>query len=107
MLDPKGRKEVLEVVDKLNKEQGVTVLTITHYMDEVVHADKVVVLENGKIAMFGTPEQIFKQKEEIKRLGLELPLPTIIADKLMERGLPICKQMLTEKELSEELCRLK
>ena len=107
MLDPKGRKEVLEVVDKLNKEQGVTVLTITHYMDEVVHADKVIVLEDGKIALSGTPEQIFAQEEEIKRLGLELPLPTIIADKLRERGLPISKQILTEKELSEELCRLK
>lgn len=107
MLDPKGRKEVLEVVDKLNKEQSVTVLTITHYMDEVVHADKVIVLENGKIAMFGTPEQIFEQKEEIKRLGLELPLPMIIADKLREGGLKLSSKILTEKDLGEELCRLK
>jgi len=105
MLDPKGRKEVLEVVDKLNKEQGVTVLTITHYMEEVVHADKVIVLENGKIALSGTPTQIFSQKEELKRFGLELPLPAIIAQKLKEKGLPLSSEILTEKQLGEELCR--
>ena len=105
MLDPKGRKEVLDVVDKLNKEQGVTVLSITHYMEEVVNADRVIVLENGKIALSGTPKQIFSQKEEIKRLGLELPLSAVIAEKLREKGLDLSTEILTEAQLAEELCK--
>ncbi len=105
MLDPKGRKEVLDVVNKLNKEQGVTVLAITHYMDEVVFADKVVVLEGGKVALSGTPKQIFENKETLERLGLELPVSAIIAQKLKEKGLNLSCGILTEKDLAEELCK--
>lgn len=106
MLDPKGRKEVLSVVDKLNKDQNVTVLNITHYMDEVVHADKVVVINNGEIVMQGTPQEIFAQKERLTEIGLEIPLASRIADKLRENGINLPDGILTEEELAEELCRL-
>lgn len=107
MLDPKGRKEVLSVVEKLNKEQGVTVINITHYMDEVVRADKVYVINDGKIAAEGSPEQIFEQVELIESCGLELPPAAIIANKLIERGVPIKKGVLTPEQLAEQLCALK
>ncbi len=107
MLDPQGRKEVLSVVEKLNKEQGVTVINITHYMDEVVHADKVFVVNDGTIAISGTPQEIFNQRETIKRCGLELPLCTVIADKLIEKGVNLPSGILTEERLAEELCALK
>ena len=107
MLDPIGRKEVLEVVKKLNKEQKVTVINITHYMDEVVDADKVFVLNHGQIVLEGTPEQIFKQRETIKSLGLELPLSAVVADKLIERGVNLPNGILTRLGLAEELCKLK
>ena len=107
MLDPVGRKEVLEVVKKLNKEQKVTVINITHYMDEVVDADRVFVLNHGQIVLEGTPEQIFKQRETIKSLGLELPLSAVVADKLIERRVNLPNGILTRLGLAEELCKLK
>lgn len=107
MLDPQGRKEVLGVVKKLNREQNVTVITITHYMDEVVCADKVYVVNDGTIAMSGKPEEIFKRKEELKNYGLELPLAAVIADKLIDEGVPLPDGILTEEKLAEELCALK
>ena len=107
MLDPQGRKEVLEVVDKLNKERGVTVITITHYMDEVINADKVYVINDGEIALSGTPSEIFDKKDKIKEFGLELPLAAEIANKLIEKGVALPSGILTEKQLAEELCALK
>ncbi len=104
MLDPAGRKEILEVVKKLNREQGVTVITVTHYMDEVVNADRVVVLSKGEIALSGTPREIFSNSKEIKELGLELPMPAFIAEKLKEKGVNIKGAPLSLKELSEGLC---
>ena len=106
MLDPQGRKEVLSVVEKLNKEQGVTVINITHYMDEVVKADKVYVINDGEIALSGTPAQIFERKEQIKAYGLELPLTAVIAQKLVDAGVPVNPNTLTEEELEKELCAL-
>lgn len=105
MLDPVGRKEILEVVEKLNKEQGVTVIAITHYMEEVVNADRVYVLDNGKIALTGTPREIFREKELIKGIGLELPTASYIATKLRENGVNIEGEILTDSELLEELCK--
>ncbi len=107
MLDPQGREEVLSVVKKLNKEQGVTVITVTHYMDEIVDADRVIVLNGGEIALSGTPEEIFEQKEKIKELGLEIPLSMEIAQKLKNRGLNIADGVLTREKLLEALCELK
>jgi energy-coupling factor transport system ATP-binding protein len=107
MLDPQGRKEILEVVKKLNQEQGVTVIAITHYMEEVVSADRVYVLDDGKLAMQGTPKEIFREKSVIKGLGLELPTPSYIATKLIEKGVKIEGEILTDIELSEALCKLK
>ncbi len=107
MLDPKGRKEVLSVVKKLNKEQNVTVINITHYMDEVVEADKVYVLNEGKIALSGAPEQIFDKKDVLREFGLELPLAMTVADKLIELGISLPDGILTDERLAEELCALK
>lgn len=107
MLDPQGRKEVLSVVEKLNKEQGVTVVNVTHYMDEVVRADKVIVINDGEVAMSGTPLEIFKKKQQLNEYGLELPLASVIADALREKGLPLPDNILTEERLAEELCALK
>lgn len=105
MLDPLGREEVLNVVKKLNKD-GMTVILVTHYMDEAVSADKVVVLSNGKIEMCGTPIEIFSRSEELKSCGLDIPRVSYIANKLKSAGLPIEGEHLTAKSLGEELCRL-
>ena len=107
MLDPQGRKEVLQVVKKLNKEQNVTVITITHYMDEVVEADKVYVINDGKIALSGTPQEIFSHKSALKEFGLELPLATQVADELIAKGVNLPENILTDKQLAEALCALK
>ncbi len=106
MLDPKGRKEVLAVAEKLNKEQNTTVVSITHYMDEVVSADRVIVMSGGQIVLEGAPEQIFKQKDLIKVYGLELPLASVIADKLRARGVKLPEGILTEEQLRGALCEL-
>ncbi len=106
MLDPQGRKEILEVVRKLNAEDRVTVIAITHYMEEVLHADKVFVVNDGGIAMQGTPAEIFRRAKEIKEMGLELPLAAYIAEKLRQRGVPVPEGIMTEEELAEALCVL-
>lgn len=105
MLDAKGRKEVLDVVKKLN-DKGMTVITITHYMDEAVNASRVVVLSKGEIVKNGKPSEIFKSSEELLSYGLELPRATYIANRLIKKGLPLKEGILTADELSEELCKL-
>ena len=104
MLDPAGRKEVLKVVEKLNEEQGVTVIAITHYMEEALFADRVIVLDGGKLAKEGRPEEIFSDRENAVKLGLELPFAARIADELIKRGVKIKSGILTKEELAEELC---
>lgn len=104
MLDPAGRKEVLAVAEKLNEENGTTVITITHYMEEVTAADRVLVFDRGKIVMQGTPAEIFAQKEEIIRLGLTLPPTGAIAEGLKAVGVKLRDGILTREELSEALC---
>ncbi len=103
MLDPQGRNEVISVAKKLNKEQGTTVINITHYMDEVVSADRVLVMNKGEIVASGTPQEIFSQKDKIAKYGLELPLSTIIAEKLNEVGIDLGCEILTEEQLSKGL----
>lgn len=105
MLDPQGRKEIAEVVDKLRKS-GVAVIAITHYMDEAVKADKVLVVDKGSVALSGTPKQVFAQKEKLRDLGLELPLAGIIADKLRDGGAKIPEDVITEEELLGALWKL-
>ncbi len=104
MLDPVGRREVLNVVKNLN-EKGVTVIAITHYMEEVVEADRVIVTDGGKLVMSGTPEEVFAKKDVLLSLGLELPPAAVIADKLRASGIEIKESVLTKEALAEELCR--
>lgn len=105
MLDPKGRKEVMAVAERLNKEQGTTVIAITHYMEETVNADRIIVLSDGQIILDGTPKQVFEQKEKLLSAGLELPFATTLSQKLSEKGLKI-DSVITEKELEVCLCEL-
>lgn len=106
MLDPVGRREVLQAVKKLNKETGVTVIAITHYMEEVVDADRVIVLSDGEIVKTGTPSEIFSARAELKALGLEIPMPAYLAEKLRERGVPLSENILDRESLAEALCKL-
>ena len=107
MLDPNGRKDVLKAAHELNKTKGVTVLLITHYMEEVVDADYVYVMENGKIIMDGTPREIFSRVEELKEHRLDVPQMTLLAHELRQAGLPIPKGILTREELIEAIMKVK
>ena len=107
MLDPNGRKEVIATAHALNKEKGVTVLLITHYMEEVVDADKVYVMENGHIIMDGTPREIFSRVEELKAHRLDVPQVTLLADELRRSGLDIPAGVLTRQELVDHIVRIK
>lgn len=105
MLDPKGRKEVMAVARMLNKEKAMTVIDITHYMDEAAEADYVYVLDGGKIRIQGKPEEVFARKTELRECGLELPRPALIAEKLRMAGVPLSSGILNAEALSEELCK--
>ncbi len=105
MLDAVGRKEVLSVIKELNRS-GITVISVTHYMDEAVDANKICVISNGQIALQGTPSEVFKDASELTKYGLELPKPAYIATKLKQNGLPLKDGILTGEELREELCKL-
>lgn len=104
MLDPKGRKEVMQVVKKLNKENGITVINVTHYMDEVCEADRVIVLNDGQAVMQGSPQEIFSRKNELESYNLDVPVPTAIAEVLKEKGFNINKEIYSKEDLSEVLC---
>lgn len=106
MLDPSGRKEVMDTILELNKKENVTVLLITHYMDEAAMADKIYVMDAGKVVMEGTPRQVFTNVEKMRELRLDVPQATELAYELIEKGIPLPKGILTSKELVEELCRL-
>lgn len=106
MLDPKGRREVLETVHRLNKEKGITVVFITHFMEETINADRIIVMGDGKIKMEGTPKEIFAREEEINELTLEVPPITKMAQQLNERGINIERNVLTFEELFNQLCQL-
>lgn len=105
MLDPNGRHEVLEAVSELNKKENVTVILITHYMEEVIHADKVYVMDSGKIVMQGTPRKIFSQVERLKEYRLDVPQVTLLAHELHEAGVDIPEGILTTEELVSALCQ--
>ncbi|MCL2406865.1 MAG: energy-coupling factor transporter ATPase [Defluviitaleaceae bacterium] len=107
MLDPIGRKEVLAAVSGLNKNSGITVLLITHYMEEAVLADKVFVMDEGAVVMQGTPREVFSHPQKLRALGLDVPQVTEIAERLAAHGVPIKTDIITINEMVEELCRLK
>lgn len=107
MLDPTGRKEVIRTVRALNLAEDVTVLLITHYMEEVICADKVLVMDEGKVVMQGTPREIFSQVEKLKEYRLDVPQVTLLAHELKKSGVPLADGILTVDELVEALCRLK
>ena len=105
MLDPNGRKEVIRAVRALNMVEDMTVLLITHYMEEVVHADKVIVMDEGKVVMQGTPKEIFSRVDELKSYRLDVPQVTLLAHELKKKGIPLSDGILTIEELVNELCQ--
>ncbi|MDU3181014.1 MAG: energy-coupling factor transporter ATPase [Lachnospiraceae bacterium] len=106
MLDPIGRKEVLHTVEELRKREKVTVILITHYMEEVIEADRVFVMEQGRIVMNGTPREIFSQVDELKKYRLDVPQVTMLAHELRKNGVKLPKDILKTEELVEALCQL-
>lgn len=107
MLDPSGRVEVLETVTRLNKEEGITIILITHFMEEAVLSDKVYVMEEGKVALEGTPKEVFSKVESMKTLGLDVPEVTELAYELKQAGMDIDTTILTINEMVDVLCQLK
>lgn len=106
MLDPCGRKEVIRTVEELRKREHVTVILITHYMEEVVGADRVIVMDKGHVVMEGTPRSIFSRVEELKKYRLDVPQVTLLAHELQKKGMQLTDGILSTEELVEELCRL-
>lgn len=107
MLDPLGRKDVLNVLHELNRQENVTVILITHYMEEVIDIDKLYVMDDGKLVMSGTPREIFSQVEKLKELGLDVPHVTELAYELQKEGVPLKNGILTSEEFTEELIRVR
>ena len=107
MLDPRGRAEVMKTLTRLNKEEGMTVVHITHYMEEAALADRILVMDHGEIKMEGAPREIFTRVEDLKALGLDVPPMTELSFRLRRRGIDIPADILTVDEMVEVLCRLK
>lgn len=107
MLDPSGRQEVMNTIKRLNKEYNITVLHITHFMEEAVEADRVIVMEKGKLALEGTPRKVFSNVTRLKEIGLDVPYMTELAHLLKEDGLDIRDNILTVDEMVGELCQLR
>ena len=107
MLDPVGRQEVISTVQRLNQQQGITVINITHFMEEAALSDRVLVMKQGKLVQEGKPEEIFQNIEAMKKLGLDVPVATELAYRLQKKGLPITKAITSQEALIEALCQLK
>ena len=105
MLDPYGRQEVMDTIHMLNKERGITVILITHYMDEAVKADRVVVMDKGQIVLDGDPKNVFRHVEKLKELGLDVPQATELAYRLRKAGFPIADDILDEEECATAILR--
>ncbi len=103
MLDPNGRREVIKTIHELNKQEGITVLLITHYMEEVIDADRVVVMDGGQVVMDGTPKEVFSRVSELKKYRLDVPQVTELADELKQAGMELPDGILTIEELVDEL----
>lgn len=107
MLDPVGRRDVMETIERLNREEGITMILITHYMDEAVRADKVFVIDDGDLVMQGTPKEIFSQVETLQKYGLDVPQVTEVAYLLRKEGIDLPADILTIEEMVGAICQLK
>lgn len=107
MLDPSGRKEVIQTIHHLNKTEKMTVVHITHFMDEAVHADRIIVMDDGEIVLEGTPKSVFSQVDALRKIGLDVPQVTLLSHELFKMGYSVTSENLTVDELVENLCRLK
>ena len=107
MLDPSGRAEVLRVARQINREEGITVVWITHFMEEAAQADRVIVMNAGRIALEGAPREVFRRVDEVRALGLDVPEMTRLAKRLRDAGLDVSGEIMTVEEMAVELCRLK
>ncbi|MGL4800372.1 MAG: energy-coupling factor transporter ATPase [Cellulosilyticaceae bacterium] len=107
MLDPIGRKQVMQTMQKLNKEHGITIVHITHYMQEAILADRIIVIDKGKVCLEGTPKEVFAQVERIKAIGLDVPDATYLVYLLNQKGITLDPTILTTEEVVEALCQYK
>ena len=106
-LDPSGRKEVMDTINDLNKNYGITIILITHYMDEAAEADRILVIDDGNIFMDGTPRKVFSQVELVKKLGLDVPQVTELAYELRKSGVNITNEILNVNEMVNAICQLR
>ena len=106
MLDPSGRREVLSTIRRLNREKGITVVWITHYMEEAAQADRVIVMNQGQVTLTGAPREVFEQTESLRKMHLDVPHMTDLAQDLRAEGMPLPKGILTVDEMTEEVCKL-
>ena len=104
MLDPKGRKEVMDTIHELNKTEGITIVLITHFMEEAVTADHILVIDRGVLKMEGTPREIFSQADKVTEIGLAVPVPADLARRLRKKGMAVSEKCMTDEELGEALC---
>lgn len=107
MLDPIGRRQVMSTMEKLNKEYGITIIHITHYMQEAILADRIVVIDKGEVLLEGTPREVFKEVKKLKEIGLDIPDTTYLAYLLKEAGFDIDTTLLSVEEVAEAICQLK
>lgn len=105
MLDPQGRKEVIRAVRALNDVEKITIILITHYMEEVIYADRVYVMDQGKVKLQGSPKEVFSQVDKLKEMRLDVPQVTLLAHELQKEGIPLPDGILTKEELAEELIK--
>lgn len=104
MLDPKGRKEVMDTIHDLNKKEGITIVLITHFMEEAVTADHILVIDRGVLKMEGTPREIFSQADKVTEIGLDVPVPADLGRRLRKKGMAVSEKCMTDEELGEALC---
>ena len=104
MLDPKGRKEGMDTIHELNKTEGITIVLITHFMEEAVTADHILVIDKGVLKMEGTPREIFSQADKVTEIGLDVPVPADLARRLRKKGMAVSERCMTDEELGEALC---
>lgn len=105
MLDPQGREEVMNIIHKLNKEEGITIILITHFMEEAASADRVIIMDKGRIQLDGTPKEVFTQVDKIKRFGLEVPMAAELTQRLLQKGVNIPRDIINIEEMVNFLCQ--